>query len=320
MNGKKADFNFVLIFAILAGSAILIIAIYGAMKFGSGVRGESEAELAKSFDIITNSLQAGFAEGATHVIGYGKPSRINNRCDSYSEFGNNVISFQTQSSVGEKWSENPIEYSIYNKYIFSNTKESEEFYVYSKSFYTGYKVADLIFVYTDAYCFVNPPENIKQEILGLGIEKMGIKSSENNTCKEDSTQICFDANGCEITVYGECKDSGCETEYDFGFILDSKNEKKYFSGNLLIGAIISDKEDYDCNVKRLLYRSSRIAEIFSRKIDITSSRICGDVLRDDLNTFSSILQNATSRDLESIYRTSNNLIVKNRNLGECKIW
>jgi len=319
---KKAQFNFVLIFASIAGGMILLLAIYGAVKVGGTFQRQTEAELAKSIDIITNPLQAGFAEGATSQIVFRKETRITNECDLNSRFGENVISVQTKSSVGEPWSENPQEYRLYNKYLFSEVQEGKKFFVYSKPFYTGYKVTDLLFISTGDYCFIYPPEEIAQEIMGLNVPNIGIiTEGGNNTCSEGSKKVCFgSSNGCDVFVKGECLENRCDSEYDFGYVTDENGVRKYFSGNLILGAIISDKELYECNIKRLLYRSSRVADILSRKTDLMSMRGCTSLLKTDLDQFAVILQNSSSANLETIYYMSNDLEKKNDKEGGCKLW
>ena len=61
---KRGQFNFVWLFAIVAGGAILFLAVYGALRFGETAEFQSATEVAKSIAIITDPLQAGFAEGS----------------------------------------------------------------------------------------------------------------------------------------------------------------------------------------------------------------------------------------------------------------
>jgi len=320
---KRGQFNFVLLFAIVAGSMILLLAIYGAVKAGSGFQKQTEAEIAKSLDIITNPLQAGFADGATSRIMFKRDTRIINSCDSYSKFGENIISVQTKSSIGQEWTDNPLEYKIYNKYIFSEMQEGKTFYVYSKPFSTGFKVTDLIFMSTQSYCFVFPPIEIEEEVRGLNVPNIGLQlEGGNNTCVEGAKKVCFGTSGtgCEIVVAGECGETRCNSEYDFGYITNENGTKTYYSGSLIYAAIFSNKDVYECNVKRLLYRSSRVADIFSRKVDLMTMRGCSSLLKTDLDKFAITLQNASTRDLETIYYLSNDLEKKNAREGGCKLW
>jgi len=318
--GKRGEFNFVLLFAIVAGTIILILAIYGAVKTGSSLTTGNEAELAKTLEIITDPLQAGFAEASTSRIVFKKDTRISNYCDNYGGFGKNIISVQTKSTIGEEWTNNPLEYSINNKYLFSDSAAGKTFYVFSTSFSAGFKVADLIFLTSEKYCFVFPPEEIANQISGLGVPNIGLRlESGNNTCDEDAKSVCFDTSGCDITVIPKCKETRCNSEYDLGIVSNGDGTQTEYSGGLMIGAIISDKETYDCNVKRLTYRASKIVNVLSQKIDLMGMRGCDSLLKSDLTSFSAMLQNASSKNLETIYYTSNDLVKKEQREG-CGLW
>ncbi len=119
---KKGQFNFVWLFAIIAGGAILFLAVYGAVKTGDSARFQSDSEIAKSISVITDPLQAGFSEGSFGKISFREETRINNICFS-GEFGKNDISVATRSSVGEEWNLPGGTTSIHNKYIFSSGKK-----------------------------------------------------------------------------------------------------------------------------------------------------------------------------------------------------
>ena len=58
---RRGQFNFVWIFAIFAGGAILALAIYGAVQTGDMMRFGSDTEAGKSISILTDPMQAGFA-------------------------------------------------------------------------------------------------------------------------------------------------------------------------------------------------------------------------------------------------------------------
>ena len=50
---KKGEFNFNILFAIIAGGAILVLAIYGAVKIGNTQRFQTDTEIAKKLSILT---------------------------------------------------------------------------------------------------------------------------------------------------------------------------------------------------------------------------------------------------------------------------
>ena len=97
---KKAQFNFVWLFAIIAGATILVLAVYGAMKAGDTMRFQTDSEIAKSISIISDPLQAGFSEGSFGKILFKQETRINNFCFD-GGFGTHSISVSTKSDIGE---------------------------------------------------------------------------------------------------------------------------------------------------------------------------------------------------------------------------
>ena len=317
--GKKGEFNFVLLFAIVAGTIILLLAIYGAMKTGGTLTKQTEAELAKSLEIITDPLQAGFAEIATSKIIFKKETRLTVSCDDFGGFGDNVVSLQTKSSMGEDWTADPFRYTINNKYLFSDTTSGKTFYVFSEKFATGFKVADLLFITPRNFCFVLPPEDIEEEMAGIRAPNIGLRTNGNDTCKEDAETVCFNRGGCDITITPRCNQEQCKSEYDFGVVTNADGTQIPYSGGLMFGAIFTDKDSYECNVKRLLYRASRIADVFTQKIDFMAARGCDSLMKPDLIAFTALLQNATSANLEEIYYASLNLDKRRKLDGGCAL-
>ena len=123
MGNKKAQFNFVWLFAIIAGGAILVLAIYGATKVGDIQRFQTDTEVAKSLAIITDPLQVGFAESSFGKISFRQETRINNICVD-GNFGRHKISATTRSNIGEEWNPPGAQVPIHNKYIFSSGRST----------------------------------------------------------------------------------------------------------------------------------------------------------------------------------------------------
>ncbi|MBU3923524.1 MAG: hypothetical protein KJ592_01260 [Nanoarchaeota archaeon] len=322
---KKGQFNFVWIFALVAGGAILALAIYGATQAGDTMRFQSDTEVAKSISIITDPLQAGFADGSFGRISFRQETRINNICFDGSQldsedrtgqgFGKNDISVATRSDIGEEWKSGGGATSIRNKYIFSpEVSSGKDYYVFSKPFNFPYEVSDLIFLTSDDYCFVNVPEDVGDEIVGLNIPNIEIDNCSNS----DAVRVCFGGgSGCDVIVYGSCM-SGCDSVFDEGTVVKGRDDLKYVGG-LMYGAIFSDADVYDCNVKRLMYRAGKIAEEFGSKADLMDSRGCGSDLGGDLNVWSGMLTGAGSEDLMSLRVAAESMDKKN-NRELCGLW
>ena len=311
---KKAQFNFVWLFAIIAGGAILVLSIYGAVKTGDTMRFQSDTEVAKSISIITDPLQAGFSEGSFGRISFRQETKINNICFS-GGFGKNDISVATRSDVGEKWNLPGGATSIHNKYIFSSERSSgKDYYVFSKPFSFPYKIADMIFLTPDNYCFLNAPEEVANEIIGLNIPNIEVE----NCTLTNSINVCFgNGNDCDVIVYGACRNN-CDSVYDEGTVVKGSDDMKYVR-NLMYAAIFSDKLIYDCNVKRLMYRTGKIAEEFAEKADLLDARNCNTNMKPDLVAWNSLTINASSDDLISLRTMANNIEDKN-NRELCGVW
>ena len=298
---KKAQFNFVWIFAIIVGGAILFLAVFGAMKAGNTARYQSDTEVAKSISIITDPLQAGFSEGSFGRISFQQETRINNICFS-EEFGKNVVSVATRSDVGSEWNLPGGATTINNKYIFSSEKSSgKDFYVFSKPFYFPYKVADLTFLISDNYCFIGVSKEIADEIIGLNIPNIEIE----DCTLPDSIEVCFGGEGCDVDVYGSKVVKG--------------SEEMEYVGNLMYAAIFSDRGIYECNIRRLMYRTGMIAREFIDKADLMDARNCNTNLKRDLIYWRELTINATADELNGLYSVANVLGRKN-DREICGLW
>ena len=310
---KKGDFGFVWLFAIIAGGTIFFLAIYGAFQFGDMKRFQTDTEIAAKISVLTDPMQAGFAEGKSTKISFSQATRIVNNCFD-ADLGRNEISVATSSYVGQKWNNPGAAISVHNKYVFSSgMDEGKDFFIFSKPFDFPYKIADLIFLTTENYCFLNAPDEIKNEISSLQIPNIKFEN-----CSADDKKVCFGAgNDCDIHVYGSCTDF-CNSIYDEGTVEKNGKEMK-FAGNLIYAAIFSDPEIYQCNVKRLLVRDSDLAGILKDKIDLMSARECNSNLAPDLILWKSLLENSTSENVISLNQASKSLQQKN-SMENCNLW
>lgn len=306
---KKGEFGFVWFFALVVGGAILVLAIYGAMKIGDTKDYQSTTEIAKQISILTDPMQAGFAEGKFGKINFNQDTRIDNYCFR-GGFGRNEISVAVKTN--NKWSNARGSTSIQNKYIFSSEEnEGNEFYVFSSPFVFPYKVADIIILMNKNYCFINSPDEVSNQVDFLS--NVRIKN-----CTKDEIRVCFNSgDDCDMTVYGACT-SNCNSIYDEGTV-EKNGETVKFVGNLMLPAIFSSKEIYDCNVERLLVRDSSIARVFAEKSDLMNARDCNTNMKADLIAWQSIVGNSSAEEIISLNSISKNLEARNR--GElCGLW
>lgn len=320
---KKAQLNFTWIFAILAGGAILLLAIYGATRVGDTARFQSDTEIAKQISILTDPLQAGYAEGSFGSISFQKETRVNNICYS-DEFGRNEISVSTRSSVGEEWNPAGVATTIKNKYIFSKTRTSgKDFYVFSKPFNLPYKVADLIFMTSENYCFSGSGidyQEIVKEVTNLNIPNI---ETANPCVNTDAIKVCFSSTGsnCDIIVSGTCSSNlaECNSNFDKGTVKLASGEVVNYIGNLMYAAIFSEESNYDCNVERLLYRAEKLSEELINKSNIMSARDCSTGMNQDLSSWKSTLVSTTPENIQGLLSASNILEIKNDG-AYCNLW
>ena len=171
MKNKKAlEFNFSWIFAIIVGAVIIFLAIYATVNIVRTSRVESDTKIAAQLGIILNPVETNLEESKYVVVKFPDETRVFNTCRNTGNFGRQIISASVKSRIGEEFQEPKVENFFFNKYIFSEkVEQGKELHVLAKPFEMPYKVADLIFASTKKYCFVNPPDEIKDEITDLYI-------------------------------------------------------------------------------------------------------------------------------------------------------
>jgi hypothetical protein len=316
MINKKAQMNFEVIFAIIVGGMILFLAIYGAMRFSDSSRKQTDTEVAKKLSVLTNPMQAGFAESQSSKIIFNQETKLYNYCFA-ERFGKNDIAIATKSSVGEEWNVPGNKIAIYNKYLFSeDIQQGKELWIFSKGFEFPYKVADLIFLSMNRYCFVTDrsSKKIAEEVTSLKIENIKITESIEN-CSEEEIKVCFGTkSGCEIEVFG----SGEGDAYSEGYV-QKDGKRMYYYGSLMYGAIFTNKEIYDCEVQRLLYRDARLAEIYLGKADLMNARGCNTNIVEDLKILSINLGNASADDFLKL-KESVKALDKKAKTELCRTW
>ena len=319
MKNKKAfEIGFSWLFAIIAGSIILLLAIYGVSRLIQEEKYVQYTESAKKINILLDPMETGIAGGKAGRIDFRTETRTFYGCSLSGKniFGKNTISFSEKSGIGEKWAEPGGEISIYNKYIFANqTEEGKELYLFSKPFFLPFKVADLIFVSSNEFCFKNTPESVVEEIEGLGIKNIHLEN-----CSENDIKVCFGGGKCEILVQGFCIGYGCESQYSYGKVYKD-NKVVYYAESLLYGAIVSSSEVYECNVKRLMIKTAQLSYIYKDKINFIEKKSCHSNIEPELNTMINLANSFTSSSqLFEAYQISKEINSKNQNNALCKVY
>ena len=307
INKKGFEFSFAWLFAILVGAVILFLAIYAVTKIIDTGGEASSAKTGKEIGVLLNPLETGFESGKTTELIMPVETIIYNECNPNGNFGKQIVRI-SQKNFG-KWSETNINVGFSNKYIFSKEDtEGKNFFIFSKPFEFPFKVSDLIYLTSseDNYCFIDAPDEIKEEINESGQENL---HTEN--CPEEGIKICFSSSEpeCEIKV-SYLQEHGS---------VERQGEIVYFETDaLMYGAIFSEPEIYECQIKRLMKRESELINIYNEKEKITAEQGCAP----DVNILalgSAINHVQNSEGLYSAYGTAQNTQREN-DMARCPLW
>lgn len=320
MNKRGLEMSFSFIFAMIVGAAILFLAIYGVSSLIKNADTAHGSEISKEISIIVDPLQTSIESSREMSIELPQETRIKDRCYAYGDFGSQGLT-SSLKGLKDEYGEEGVEVPVSNKYLFTpSIIEGKKLYLFSKSFDFPFKVGDVIIITTDKYCFVRPPSNMEEEIRRIknsgGMQNIEINESQEE-CRNDSIKVCFD-DVCEISVYGLCQ--GCENEYEIGFV-EKNNDKSYYSGNLIYGAIFADKPIYECNIKRLMKRLFYQSNLLLYESEIIAKQNCVTGIDADLSSFAisagglnSSVELLTLRDL------ARDLDIKNSGNKGCALW
>ncbi len=303
---KRAfEMSFNWIFALIAGAAILFIAIYGVTQFIGTAQHASYTEAATAVSMLFDPLETESASLISQVITFRKETRTLYQCfkpDELNPFGRQTIAFSEESGFGRKWADFGGEKTIKNKFLFSNTTEQGiKLYAFTKPFYTGFKVADLTIVSSQTYCFANPPEKILDSSVNL--KNVNISDSVIN-CPEKSVKVCFNTAGgtmfseqtCDVRVYDDFDGS-----FDRGYVFKG-TDRVYFIGNLVFAAIFSSPDKYECNIKRLGIKMSELAKVYKAKADYVSTKSCNSLIKPQLEELETVGKTIrTSNEMLGVY-------------------
>ena len=269
-NIKGFEMSFSTIFALIAGAAILFLAIYFASRFIGTQQTRIDAETTAKLAVLMDPLETSMGESKSNILKFVTETRIYSRCSTEGEFGSQEIGIAS-SGFGNNWKKPTYGKEQYNKYVFSDEiEEGKNFYVFVTSFNLPFKVSDIFILTSKDYCFISAPESILEQLESLNPGNFNFTDSGAD-CPEESEKVCFSASSnCDISVYGEYG-------YKQGYV--SKEEKKMeYIGPLLYGAIFSSPDAYECNVKRLKMRTAKLASLYKDEIKILERTGCSSQL------------------------------------------
>ncbi|MDO8623408.1 MAG: hypothetical protein Q7R52_04120 [archaeon] len=293
---------FAWLFAIIVGIVILFLAIYFSVKIIDLGQTESDVTMSKKIGILFNPMETGIESAKTTVIGLNSETRIYNDCSESGNFGTQSIKV-SQKSFGKFTSTN-MDSKFQNKYIFSNkSEEGIKFFVFSMPFNYPFKVADLMIITSKEYCFIDAPDNVKEQI-------SNIQNIKIENCSAKSVKVCFGYS------------SNCNVKVNMGQgVVEKGSDKLYFYDNLLYAAIFSDKDIYECQTKRLMKRTEILANIYNAKSSELTIKGCEST---DIGLkLISLGNNAQIENSEGLILNLGlieEINQKNEVLGECRLW
>src|SRR3989338_1197153 len=318
VNKKGFEFSFGWIFALIFGGIIIFLAIYMAFNIVSGERRASDSGLAKSFDTLLYPIGTGLESNKVTQITFPVETMISFQCSSDTGFGEQIIRTSSSSSLGSKYSENPISVRSKDKYIFSDPKvEGKTFLTFVKPLDMPFEVADMIYFIptTEKYCFViSKSSTIGKELDGLKNNNYQFNKTifieDLKNCPQDSKKICFNMGNtrdCHASISGDRISKG--------------NKNVYFDGGengnaLLYAAIFSEPEYYECQLKRLNKRASELAKLYLQKQQMSPAG-CGQGVETELEAYANLTASFNSREssLSNILSISKNLGGRNDRLS-----
>lgn len=305
------EMSFSWLFSIIVGAAILGLAIYGTTSIIGTQRNVQDSELGKQIGVILTPLESGVADLKADVIKMPVLSRIYNRCREEGTFGSQELSVASSSGVGERQWQNPGAPSQFNnKYVFSSsTIEGERFNVLSKGIDFPFSIGEMTVVWPEeeAYCFVQPSQEIEREIGNLGLKNINVTERENE-CPKNSTRVCFTSSGCDIDVSVLAKS------------VSKKEGVVYYDESLIYGAIFADKGIYECQVRRLMKRAAELSSLYAAKSEFVSAKGCPTTLSSSLASYSkSAMALNSSIELRALSQLSSE-IGRQNGLLNCKLF
>lgn len=301
------EISFGWLFAILAGIVIIFLAIYFSTKIISTEQETKSAEVGKEVGILLNPLETSFESVQTTSITIPVDTRINNICELIGPFGRQAIQLD-QKSFNE-WTRTNINVFFYNKYIFSDEKiEGKRFYIFSKPFSFPFKVADLIYMTSSikSYCFIDAPREIEEEISNLNQKNLLVEN-----CSGSEIKVCFNKRVCDINV-----------NYEMGSI-EKGEETFYFDEGddaLMYAGIFSDKDVYECQIKRLMLRIKELSLLYIDKNAIVGKECGEESLAGELGQLSDVAGGIKNSDEIVFARIFADNVGEKNDARICRLW
>ncbi|MEK6924773.1 MAG: hypothetical protein AABW71_00870 [Nanoarchaeota archaeon] len=315
MNRNGVDFTFSWIFAIIAGAVILGAAIYITTQLIDSSDVQRDTLVAGEIANLLNPIQTNLEDNKYSVINFATDTRVYNECSTQGVFG--VQRLSTASKTRNQWSDESIRKSVYDKYLFSGEVEETEdkrLHIMVNPLVAPFKIGDIISIYGAKYCFVNPSNSVEDLINDLSVDgkqDIGINITTSiNNCERNVTTVCFNRIGCDINVNTQSE-----------VVTKDGNDMYYEGDSLMLAAIFSDYEIYECQISRLMKRASELGVVYSKKAVYIEGSGCSNNLVSDLQSFVLATNVTSSRDFaRQVMPIAEDLERRNNDLGSCKVF
>jgi len=274
-NKRGYEFSFAWIFAIIIGAFILFLAVYAATQIIGIKKFEEETKTGKKIGILLNPIATNLEQAKFATIIVPDETIIFNTCrniTSNQPFGSQEISTSVrQGNIKNTNEEAGEKSSFHDRYLFSNStvKGDKEFYVLSKPFKFPFKIADLMILWSDNeyYCFVDAPDQIKRDIKALDLKNIFNKSDISQCPPGTTKRVCFTSPyfNCDIKVNtNPTVRSVTHGDYPPVYYEVSFDDTDPYA--LLYAAIFSEPGLYECQVRRLMSKASKLANLYEEKV------------------------------------------------------
>lgn len=311
--------SFQWIFAIIVGAIILFLAIYGVTKFMNLEQGKQDIQKARQLNALLNPTETSFESGSKIILETNVKTEIYNDCNDYGEFGEQKIGIKQENFDKTSTMKNTV--TSKNKYIFSNNpvKSDRYFYIFTKPFNFPFKIADLTYLTSkeNIYCLEGdfPKERRKDLIINQSNIIVDCKDKVLNS--EQTTEVCFK----NSENFGN-PDCNIEVDYLSKVIGKQGQEIEFYNNALMYAGIFSTPENYECQLKRLMKKTEKLAEVYIEKSNIiTSSTDCGNKMKPELLALKDFAKNYNdSSDLKKMRPIINKLENENDKSWECRLW
>ena len=289
MNKRGIEIGFNLIFAILAGSVILFLAIYGASKFIGNQENTLNTESAAQIASILDPLETGLASGKASQIDFVKESQTDYECDEFNNepFGTESVSFKEKGNINAAQ-----KVSVKDKYIFADSPViRKSYFIFSMPFFMAYKVADINVIGSRDYCFYSASDDVIKDVSNLNLKNIAFLNS-SQVCRGIS--VCFN------------EKPNCDIKVSLANNYVQKNGKRlYYENSLMYAAIFSSPDVYECNVKRLKNKFDELGSVYVGKLGILEKNGCSTNIADKLNSIKGNIN--SSRELITLEPTLNEI-------------